>query len=128
MPSLRNQTSLAILAEQGVKSDSNAVIIFEEPRLVYGLRIAYRDHLLDGGLVRPRCLQVFWKKNKQSKLTGSQRYIHYWSPGEREETIWIYDKIDELVINLDNKPDSVDLLDVVLLMPIDSKYATLNEP
>ncbi len=29
VPSLRNQTSLAILAEQGVKSDSNAVIILK---------------------------------------------------------------------------------------------------
>ena len=115
--SLPNENSLAIMAEQGVKSDSNTVVVFEEPRFVYGPRIAYRNHLPDAHLVRPPCLQVFWKKSNQMKLRGSQRYIHYWMPGEREETIWIYDTIDELILNLDNKPNTVNLLDIVLLTP-----------
>lgn len=105
------------MAEQGVKSDLNAVVVFKEPRFVYGIRVTYRDQSIDGHLIRPPCLQVFWRKNNQRKLTGSQRYIHYWMPDEREETIWVYDIIDELVINLDNKPNTVDLLDLTLLTP-----------
>ena len=63
---------------------------------------------------------VFWKKADQTQLIGSQRYIHYWMTNEREQTIWIYDTIDEVVLNLDNRHENIDLLDVRLLVEQDS--------
>ena len=104
----------ALLTGQGVTTHSNAVILFQRPTPIIGLRITYRGDLSPAR--RPPCLQVFWKKADQTQLIGSQRYIHYWMTNEREQTIWIYDTIDEVVLNLDNRRENIDLLDVRLLV------------
>jgi len=108
----------ALLSGQGVTTHSNGVILFQQPTPIIGLRITYRGDLSPAR--RPPCLQVFWKKADQTQLIGSQRYIHYWMTNEREQTIWIYDTIDEVVLNLDNRHENIDLLDVRLLVEQDS--------
>jgi hypothetical protein len=95
--------------------NSDTTILFDEPRFLYGVRISYKGEF--SATSRPPCLQIFWKKKNQTSFAGEQRYIHYWLPGEREETLWIYDRIDELVFNLDNRPDPFDTLDIAFLVP-----------
>src|SRR5262249_34172441 len=105
------------LTIRGMKDGQNLIITLSEPSFVYGIRVGY-----GGGLHRDRqgrqpCLQVFWKSGDQDEFTNSQRYILYLGLKEMTETIWLYDEIDKLRINLGNRFAYVDRLQMSLLVP-----------
>jgi hypothetical protein len=109
-----------VLRRDGVDANRNIAVVMAEPILVYGLTIRTKRNVPDGA-----CLQVFWKASKETKFTRDHHYVHYWKPhwdpNEQVHTVWLFETVDEVIINLDHMVQPAQLLDVELLLPSSSQ-------
>jgi hypothetical protein len=107
-----------VLKRDGVSTDRNIAVALAEPTFVAGLRIRARQHVAENK--SGNALQVFWKAGSQTGFRSDQRYLHYWRPEERTHTVWLFQTVDEIVINFDNALQPSEILDAQVLFPITS--------
>jgi hypothetical protein len=46
--------------------------------------------------------EVLWAKNIDEGFSKAHRYLHWWLTHEREATFWVYRRVHQLRINLDD--------------------------
>jgi hypothetical protein len=80
---------------------------------VYGLRIRSQH----GGPAPGSSLQVFWSADPGLAVTHRRHYVHYWLDGQTEYTIWMFEQVTAVIVNMDNDPRVRDLLELALLVP-----------
>jgi hypothetical protein len=80
---------------------------------VYGLRIRSQH----GGPAPGSSLQVFWSADPSLAVTRQRHYVHYWLDGETEHTIWMFEQVAAVIVNMDNDPRVHDVLELELLVP-----------
>jgi hypothetical protein len=90
---------------------------FPQDSFVHGVRItipATRDG--SSGTAPPRT-EVFWTKNSHEGFSKDRRYVHLWPPQEQDATLWVYDRVLQLRINLDDASGVYAAPKICLLLP-----------
>lgn len=107
-------------------SDEAALLLtLERPQFITAVRV-YRDRndTTEQSLTQP-WIQVFWRLDGQQAILMPQRYVFKWEKDQRYETIWIYQKVDQLSLHLGdpNRQRQLDVknLPFTLLVPVNSE-------
>jgi hypothetical protein len=75
---------------------------FTQASFVHGVRITISATRDGSSGTAPPSTEVYWAKNSHEGFLNDRRYVHRWLPQERDATFWVYDRVLQLRVNLDD--------------------------
>jgi hypothetical protein len=122
----------------GDGNDPRIVFALSRPRKVYAIRLRFSYE----NTAPPAKCEFFWQDTSRNEFGTADRY-YSWSqdtgpgeswmwvkdavPGEKTKTVWIDDTIDRFRFDPDNKPCTVKLKEITLLVPSDDVISQTGE-
>jgi hypothetical protein len=130
---------ISVLNSPSVEPRNNDDLTFtlKQSQFVYAVRLKYSYEDPEKG---PALFQVLWRNSNANNTTAAERHVRiqlqtgpgpgWWLPDlaiipppkpilEKEEIIWINDKIDRLRIDPDDKPRLFRVKEINLLLPLE---------
>jgi hypothetical protein len=90
---------------------------FTQDSFVYGMRITIPATRDTSSAMPTIGTVVSWTKNSDESFSKNRRFVHWWLPQERHATFWVYDRVHQLRINLDDPSGLHTALQISLLAP-----------
>jgi hypothetical protein len=126
VPAATSQMTWANGTGQAWGEAPHLVFALAQPRRVYGVRLRYAVTLPQPLAPAAERLRVFWKRGSQEPFARERSYwipLREPEPAEKTVTIWIWDEIEQLRIDPAGGPCTLQLAELVLLVPALSEFS-----